>query len=131
MLKTYTAPSREIGESNGMSFLWNDWGLEDHAKISNTLLYGDKEESSKLYDNILNYLSDIEPRFTRMDPWWVVMGVVSQYNFEDIEYFCDVDPWNRDPLLDVEQRKRKWNNKGWIISPQTLAKVFEAERIAA
>jgi hypothetical protein len=123
----YSAPSREIGEKYKLPFLYNDWSLTNHAEMQEKLLAKDVLFPMDLWAHIIL----IEPRFINLSTWWAMMGVLSQYNFDDIWYFCTVRHWERDPKIYVAQKKMGWGNNGWIMSPATLARVEQEMRVAA
>lgn len=119
-LINYKAPSRDIGEIFDLPFIWNDWGFGDHAAYQNLLM---ADNSSEALELIYNYLISQDERIATIrtnDKHWICMGAVSQYVFEDIKYFCEIDWFERDHTILAKQAELGMVGTGWIASPHTI-----------
>lgn len=125
----YKAPSRDIGEKVGLPFLWDDWGFEnDHAALQTKYLAGDEA----LERDLARHIFGRDDRLYATGKFhWVIMGALSQYNFDDIWYFCTVEWFNRDPTFYEAQKALGWGSNGWIMSPETLRLVYQHVKEAA
>lgn len=134
MAKGYFAPSKVASEYFGIK-LHDDWGLKDHAGLqARVLCYGPVQNG---YD--VDLVEEIIAPFVcfqeliGFDRYHAALGMVSQFNLDDIEYFLNCPSWRERPR-DIEERtealRRRYDYRDgqtgalqWVLSEPTLAKL--------
>lgn len=132
MAKDYFAPSKAASEYFGVT-LHDDWGLTGQAELqSRVLCFG---PVSNGYDSDL--VEEIIAPFVcfqdliGIDRYHAALGMISQFNLDDIEYFINYR-WQDRPK-DIEERTDviRWAHRikdgsnvlQWVLSEPTLEKL--------
>lgn len=120
----YKAAALDFSNATGVR-VHDTWGLTNHEELQIQLnpvaTNFDQDFAVKLYNQF-----DLPPATEMIDKYHAVMGVISQYNRDDIEYFMTTPLKLRDPYrkIRVENIENHFNTQMyWVASPKTLTKI--------
>ncbi len=127
-------PSEEFAIHTGMKWITVKWKLPVSVKKAGSILREyDIDEVSDFYNKILKLNPSLKPlagRKTIREKYTISMGVLSRFNLDDIEFFCDrkinivlCNASNRRSKSVIE--KKAGISTQWVMSPRTLSRVFE------
>lgn len=135
----YYAPSKIWSQRLDVP-LHYDWRIKDHKAIQELVLAEpNKFRGSVFVDHLYGVLVSEFPKLLEIQSgpdtrrtlqYDVVLGCLSQFVFDDIKYFIEVDRQDRCPktlrrLTEIENHF-KGEQFNWVISPATLTRIETA-----
>lgn len=135
----YVAASKDLGSFLGVK-LHEEWGLVNHESIQSVFMPDgsfnghDRAMCIRLYDQLKDQFPALPSAVEELGRYHVVLGCISQYNLDDITYFCRhsarasrCKAWEHRYTSLHKLIERKYN-KGifWVPSFPTMEKVHMA-----
>ncbi len=124
MIYRYVAAALDFSKATGID-VYDTWGLTNHAQIQDTIRPVAKDYNQPFVDKLYHQL-DLPKARTPFERYHAVMGAVSQYNRDDIEYFMHVPTGRRDPHDKIREAVIEYKTGTslyWVLSPKTLDKI--------
>lgn len=139
----YYAPSKIWSQRLGVP-LHFDWRIKDHKALQEMVAADpNKFNGSVLVDYLYSVLTSAFPKLLELQnvvsvrrtlQYDVVLGCLSQFLFDDMKYFLEVDTYDRCPKhvgrlreierkLDIGYGPEQFN---WVVSPITLTRIEAA-----
>lgn len=125
----YGAPALAVSEAIGLD-IHDNWGLHNHHVLQSIMLPTGSCRDG--YNNdLVEALCALEPRsssYHGFDRYHIAMGMISQFNWDDITYFLDVPYGQRDAeLLRTINDLQNWLGVRfeWVPSKATVDKILD------
>jgi hypothetical protein len=126
MFGEYQCASKDFSDTTGIK-VYDDWGMVNQALIQRVFLDSYQTHDEAFVESFFEeYKAELPEPIKPLDKYHAVMGIISQYNRDDIEFFMRVDTFERTKEYktwcnDLERRLQL--HMFWIPSPKTLLKI--------
>jgi hypothetical protein len=123
----YKAAALDFSNATGIQ-VSDTWGLTDHKLIQDCIRPVAKDYDQSFVDKLYDQF-DLPAAKTPFDRYHAVMGMVSQYNYDDIEYFLQVPSNKRNPRMKDREAVIEYKTGTsifWVASSKTFDKIEKA-----